>query len=112
MAKSIKKHRALAFIKQGGLCIYCACPMWQDSPEEFAKRYGITVSQAMHHRCTAEHKIARQDGGTDCAENILAACHRCNQGRHKRKYPLTIEEFIRLVRQRLQLGRWHIVVFQ
>ncbi|MDR6535601.1 HNH endonuclease [Variovorax soli] len=32
--------------------------------------------------CTAEHKIACQDGGKDTRANIVAACWHCNHQRH------------------------------
>ncbi|WP_254782667.1 HNH endonuclease, partial [Lysobacter sp. yr284] len=35
----------------------------------------------MSRRCTAEHLIARHEGGRNRRENIAAACWLCNQRR-------------------------------
>ena len=84
----IKSHRKSAFTQQNGKCCYCGFHMWQDSAESFAKLHGITVKQARHFQCTAEHLQARQDGGRDVRENIAAACIRCNKLRHRPKKPM------------------------
>lgn len=47
---------------QGGLCFYCSYPMGKD--------------------ITAEHLVARKDGGKDKQGNIVAAHYRCNADRH------------------------------
>jgi hypothetical protein len=41
------------------------------------------------------------------AANIVAACWRCNQARHRRKFALESDEFQDLVLKRIRLGRWH-----
>lgn len=56
--------------------------MWERDPESFARRYGVTLEQAAQFRCTAEHLKAVQDGGRNTRWNIVAACQRCNHGRH------------------------------
>lgn len=63
---SISKLRKSAFIQQNGQCYYCGCPMWTDSPESFAKRRNLSVKQARHLRCTAEHLKARQNRWGGC----------------------------------------------
>ena len=62
MSNNLQKHRKSAVHAQRGLCIYCGRPMGADA--------------------TAEHLQARQDGGTNCRQNIVAAHRACNQRRH------------------------------
>lgn len=57
--------------------------MWESDPESFARHHGISSATAKRFQCTAEHLVARQDGGKDTAANIVAACAYCNHGRHK-----------------------------
>lgn len=104
---NLKNIRKSAFTQQNGKCCYCGFHMWQDSAESFAKLHGITVKQARHFQCTAEHLLARQDGGRDVRENIAAACIRCNQLRHKRKYPMAPEQYQQHVISRVHKGGWH-----
>jgi len=75
--------RAQACKQQGGRCFYCGRPMWTNDARVFAKQLGISRKQALPLRCTAEHLIARQDGGKDASENIVAACYACNHERHE-----------------------------
>ncbi|WP_218140493.1 HNH endonuclease signature motif containing protein [Sphingopyxis sp. YR583] len=81
--------------------------MWNDDPAAVAARYGITLKQAQHLKVTAEHLVARQDGGTDTPDNIVAACTYCNDRRHRRRSPLSPEDYARKVRDRLAKGKWH-----
>ena len=104
---SIPNLRKSAFTQQNGKCFYCGFSMWQDSAESFAKQHGITVKQARHFQCTAEHLQARQDGGKDVAGNIAAACFFCNQIRHKRSKPMVPEQYQKHVGKRVSKGRWH-----
>jgi 5-methylcytosine-specific restriction endonuclease McrA len=106
---SIKKHRYTAFTQQNGKCCYCGFSMWQDSAESFAKQHGITVKQARHFQCTAEHLQARQDGGRDVQHNIAAACIRCNHLRHARKKPMAVKQYQQHVKKRVSQGGWHDV---
>lgn len=108
-SKTLIKSRSTAFERQGGLCYYCNFPMWRGSIEHFARLYGITLGVARQFQCTAEHLLARQDGGGDGQSNIVAACLVCNQRRHKRKQPPEPEIYRELVQQRLNRGRWHMV---
>lgn len=55
--------RRSACAAQGGLCFYCL--------------------QRMGNDVTAEHLVARMDGGNDVPGNIVAACEECNAARHK-----------------------------
>lgn len=54
--------RRRACAAQGGLCFYCLQRMGRD--------------------VTAEHLVARMDGGRDTRANIVAACRQCNASRH------------------------------
>lgn len=105
--KSLSKIRSSAFSRQSGRCFYCGYPMWTDSPEHYAKQHGCTPKQAKPLQCTAEHLVARQDGGKDKASNIVAACRACNQRRHQRKQAPAPERYSALVRSRVQKGGWH-----
>lgn len=99
--------RTLAFSRQQGRCYYCGCPMWQSNPDQFAHRHGVTPRQARAFQCTAEHLLARQDGGKDAPENIAAACLECNRRRHKRKHDMSAPAYLAHVRSRMSHGRWH-----
>lgn len=107
MTKSLVRYRATAYIRQSGRCFYCGLPMWIGNPREFALRHNITLAQAMRFQCTAEHLEARQDGGSDSAFNIVAACRHCNQNRHRRKKAPSPDRYKELVRRRMNTGRWH-----
>lgn len=102
----IRRLRAQAFQAQHGLCCYCRLPMWLASPAEVAHP-GLRPSTLAPLRATAEHLVARQDGGPDCAGNIAAACWLCNTRRHKRATPLCPELYRELVRRRMARGKWH-----
>ncbi|WP_291998604.1 HNH endonuclease [Candidatus Accumulibacter sp. ACC012] len=81
--------------------------MWQDDLVAFSRAHKIKPSQAQRLQCTAEHLDARQDGGVDTAQNIVAACWSCNQRRHKRPKPPAPGAYLSLVQQRVRAGRWH-----
>lgn len=61
MAKKIQDMRIGAFNQQAGRCWYCDCKMIN----------GHTRSIRQY---TAEHLVARSDGGSNKASNIVAAC--------------------------------------
>lgn len=105
--KKLVKYRIAAFNAQGGRCYYCNCPIWESDPDTFAKRHNLTYSQALALQSTAEHLLARQDGGKDKQGNVVAACRTCNQGRHKRKKPFDPLDAIKIIRQRIAKGGWH-----
>lgn len=106
---SLVKPRSIAFSRQSGYCFYCRQPMWSENPLSFASKYQITIRQAKFFQCTGEHLKAHQDGGTATQNNIVAACLFCNQKRHQRKQPPPPEQYIKLVDQRMNQGRWHNV---
>jgi 5-methylcytosine-specific restriction endonuclease McrA len=58
----LQSLRRRASREQGGQCFYCLQPMGRD--------------------VTAEHLVARMDGGKDSRANVVAACRRCNAARH------------------------------
>lgn len=107
MQNNLKRNRALASHRQSGLCCYCKDPMCIQDPLEFARRYGLSSRQALQRQCTAEHLVAKCDGGTNCAVNISSACHYCNQRRHRCSRPMDSLRFAEIVRRRMQNGRWH-----
>jgi 5-methylcytosine-specific restriction endonuclease McrA len=87
-------HLRLQFLRrcackaQGGQCFYC--------------------NQPMGRNVTAEHLVARMDGGGDTPGNIAAACRHCNAGRHAlfpggAPDPETYQAFVLLMRAS---GQW------
>ena len=107
MTRSLIHRRNTAFSHQSGRCYYCEVPMWPDNPVEFAAKYGMTSGQARSLRCTAEHLVARQDGGSNSRSNIVAACWFCNSHRHRRKIAPPPELYKQRVLRRIRQGRWH-----
>jgi hypothetical protein len=81
--------------------------MWRGALEPFAQLHGMTLGQARQFQCTAEHLLARQDGGKDGSDNIVAACWACNQRRHKRKKAPEPDAYKELVQKRVACGKWH-----
>lgn len=107
MSNSISKHRLAAFKRQKGRCYYCGLPMWLKQPRELAARFRISEGALSRLRCTAEHLLARKDGGADSGDNIVAACLFCNKTRHRissQPDPIRYREH---VRHRLRAGKWH-----
>ena len=100
--------RTLAFSRQQGRCYYCGCLMWQSNPDQFAQSHSITLRQARAFQCTAEHLIARCDGGSDHPSNIAAACIFCNSRRHLAARPLGPEDYRSRVQRRMEKGGWHV----
>jgi hypothetical protein len=56
--------------------------MWLENRKRFARLHQLSLRDARERRCTAEHVTARCDNGQDTESNIVAACLRCNRGRH------------------------------
>jgi hypothetical protein len=108
MPTKLAQLRAQAFARQQGLCIYCLSPMWLKDAGAFAARHHLTTRQARWYQCTAEHLTARKDGGGDTPDNIAAACHHCNWGRHARKKAKDAQSFTVFVQQRMARGGWHM----
>lgn len=107
MPKSLVSLRKAALLRQKGRCFYCSLPIWEDDVNAFMKQYGLSERQARALRATAEHLVARQDGGRDTPDNIAAACPRCNFSRHRRRQALSPAKLQERVRSRMSSGRWH-----
>ena len=97
--------RTQAFHAQHGRCTYCGAPMWLESPTEL-QPLGLRVKTATLLRCTAEHLIARQDGGKNVEGNVAAACWSCNSRRHNRKSPPPPDAYRAYVKRRMAKGKW------
>lgn len=100
--------RRAAFSEQNGRCFYCDSPMWLDDVAEFAARHHLSIRQARWLQATAEHLVARCEGGTH-AGNIAAACRWCNWMRHRQRVPSAVPNpaaFRCFVMHRLTQGRW------
>jgi len=101
--------RRRAFEQQRGFCHYCGLPMWEADEAAFAARFGLSARLTRLLRSTAEHLVARRDGGRDARSNIVAACHWCNDRRHRGR-PHTApsaETYLQHVARRMAAGRWH-----
>ncbi|MBL4903903.1 MAG: HNH endonuclease [Desulfocapsa sp.] len=107
MPSKFSNKRHVAFKKQSGLCYYCGSPMWESKPKEFANKHKITRKYAARFQCTAEHLLARCDGGKDQKSNIAAACLFCNSTRHQRKSPPAPLKYKTHIQKRLKKGKWH-----
>ena len=100
--------RNAAFHTQGGRCYYCEFLMWLTDGTGFAATHGLTLRQAARLQATGEHLVAQQDGGKHGA-NVVAACHHCNDLRHKFR-PHTAPDpkrYRELVQRRVKLRKWH-----
>lgn len=102
----LQRLRTKAFHAQQSRCTYCGLVMWLESPNEL-KPFGLRAKTAAPLRCTAEHLLAKQDGGKDAEGNIAAACWLCNARRHKRKKPPSPEVYRVFVQRRVAKGKWH-----
>lgn len=105
--KKIVRNRRSSFQRQQGRCIYCRVLMWCEDVKTFVALYPIPLRAARLLQCTAEHRVARCDGGGDEAANIVAACRRCNQVRHRRKVAPDPQQYRRDVQRRVGRGKWH-----
>ncbi|MBA3864252.1 MAG: restriction endonuclease [Erythrobacter sp.] len=105
--KKVSKIRDFRVRQQKETCFYCCQPIWCENHSDFASRFGITEQSAKRLQATAEHLLARSEGGTDALDNVVAACWFCNTQRHRSKRPLSPEAYIKKVRSRLDKGRWH-----
>jgi hypothetical protein len=105
--KSIPLRREAAAERQAGRCFYCGVLMCRGDLGRFAASFGLSTSLANRLSCTAEHLLARQDGGGDSVSNIAAACLHCNQTRHRLRPPPGPEAYRRIVSQHLRAGQWH-----
>ena len=107
MSNPIVKSRFDAFRNQNGRCYYCGSLMWQNDKEGFAAKHSISIAEAAKFKCTAEHLVARCDGGGNYKSNIVAACLFCNGQRHRiKKVPSPIK-YRERIQKRLNKGKWH-----
>lgn len=94
----LTNYRTYSAQKQNWLCHYCGLPMGgRGSPFPILAK-GFLV--------TAEHLLARQDGGTDDPSNIVAAHAVCNARRHRRPTPMESIHYRCWVKARIAKGRW------
>lgn len=103
----IRKLRSTAVCIQKHRCWYCEFPIWETDQVAFAKKHGLTLRQAGRFRCTAEHLVARSDGGPDVPGNIVAACLFCNRTRHKIPHPPTHDRYRDHVARAVRRKTWH-----
>lgn len=101
--KSLKTLRTKAFHAQAGRCFYCCRPMWLSSPDEL----GLRPRSARPFQCSAEHLLAKQDGGGDTPENVVAAHVVCNQRRHRITPPPSPEAYLARVSRKIAKNKWH-----
>lgn len=83
--------------------------MCSGNPNGFSRSTGIPLALVKPLECTAEHLVARQDGGRESAENIVAACRWCNLTRHRcrpQKAP-DAETYRMQVLRKVAAGKWH-----
>ncbi len=106
MARRVVRFRASKMQAQNGLCYYCGQQMWRENRAAFCRLHRIGRSFAKLFRCTAEHLVARCDGGKTSAENIVAACLLCNRTRHEAKPPRDPEGHRQYVRSLLARDEW------
>ncbi|WP_080579222.1 HNH endonuclease [Sinorhizobium fredii] len=109
---NIQKLRRKAAKSEGRQCYYCQQPMWETDPKIFSERFRVPTRAVFLFQCTAEHLVARCDGGRDTKENIVAACLYCNKNRHRTKRPKDAASYARYVRSRMKQGRWHRIVLK
>lgn len=107
MKSNIIRHRHSSFIAQSATCYYCEFPLWEGDLDSFARARKIPASKLVLLQCTAEHLLARQDGGKNSKENIVAACLRCNQTRHKLRPAPSPDSYRTLVQKLVRKERWH-----
>lgn len=102
MMNKIPFYRHAAAESQNWRCHYCELPMGgKGSP------YAEAISSERKRLLvTAEHLHARQDGGQDSQNNIVAAHAICNQCRHRSKRSRSPTEFATYVKSRLAKKKW------
>lgn len=102
--------RKFAFNTQNGRCFYCGLPMWEKHEKKaFSQRYPLPSHLIELCQSTAEHLHARQDGGEDHLNNIVAACKYCNSMRHKGRTnnAPSPKQYKHQVQKINQQGWWH-----
>jgi HNH endonuclease len=106
MSVRLANLRRQAATMQRFRCFYCNLPMWERDSSSLAEAFSLSTRQLRLLQCTAEHLHPRSEGGRDSTQNIVAACHFCNRGRHARKTPMQPEQYRARVRSRMARGQW------
>lgn len=106
MPKRLIALRRTAAHAQSNRCHYCQLPVWEGDPSSFMEQYGVSRRQAHLFRCTAEHLLPKSEKGKETRQNIVAACWRCNQTRHRASVPLSPDVYKGYVEGRLRRGKW------
>ena len=108
---TLQTLRKRAAVRQSFLCYYCDAVMWLGDPVPYCERFGISRDRAERFRCTAEHLVAREDGGRNTAANIVAACVFCNRLRHRKscadEQAASPQRYRKRVQKILAGGGWH-----
>lgn len=107
MSTHLLKNRTAAFNFQSGRCCYCNFPLLTAVSLETAAALGLPLALAKRLQCTAEHLKPKSCQGGSGRDNIAAACHFCNQTRHRAKKVLSPENYKIYVRRRISSGKWH-----
>lgn len=101
----LRRFRKVAMRRQKHRCHYCDAPMWTRRPELFAEQHGLRLEDTAHFQCTAEHMLARRDGGEE-VRNIVAACRYCNITRHEAEEPMAADAYRAHVQAHVVDARW------
>ena len=112
MANHLVKLRLRAAEAQQYHCYYCESPIWETDQHAFAESLGLRPKQAALLRSTAEHLVARRDGGRDTRCNVVAACLHCNRSRHAVPTPKEPLDYSAHVKSRMRKGRWLVGLFR
>lgn len=80
--KTLLKSRSRAYRRHGGRCWYCRVLTWRDSPDALPRSGELPIGVIKQLQATAEHLVARCDGGGDTRVNVVVACRVCNLRRH------------------------------
>ena len=92
MGRKLTTIRKTKYAAQKGLCYYCRQPTWVKDGIAFCKIHRLSARFAARLQCTAEHLVARCDGGCDRADNIVAACLFCNRTRQITSEPKALQK--------------------
>jgi hypothetical protein len=106
MSNKIQKIRYKKWLSQNGRCYYCQQETWIANPEDFCQKFNVSRKKALQFECTAEHLLAKSEGGDNCESNIVAACKFCNKARHLYKRVPEPSKYKELVLKRIKCGRW------
>lgn len=103
----IPARRAAAFARQSGRCCYCDLPMLPTAQvPRYAALLKLEPKSAELLAATAEHLLARSEGGSDVALNIAAAHRLCNARRHQLRPAPSPDKYRKIVQAQLRSGGW------